>query len=157
MKIGIVSSGTESLGLFSFLNRYDHEYLIYLDSENAPYGDKNFSTALSKAKAGFARLKDQGADVIILPPLYELALLAEFSTSEQKEEKSLIFPLFQTYMQDYVFKYSLVGKLGIFVDAGELEVAQEMLAQLATSYQPTPAQLASKKFAFPFHFRKKET
>ena len=36
MKIGIISSGMESLALFSFLHRHDQEYLIYYDSLNAP-------------------------------------------------------------------------------------------------------------------------
>lgn len=50
MKIGIVSSGIESLCLFKFLNRYQHEYVIYFDSLGAPYGEKKFETPLQRVK-----------------------------------------------------------------------------------------------------------
>ena len=40
MKIGIVTSGVEILTLFRFLTRYDHEYIVYYDSLNAPYWAK---------------------------------------------------------------------------------------------------------------------
>ena len=36
MKIGIISSGMETLALFGFLTRYDHEYIVYYDSLHAP-------------------------------------------------------------------------------------------------------------------------
>ena len=42
MKIGIVSSGVESLILFKNLNKYDCEYIVYFDSLMASYGDKDF-------------------------------------------------------------------------------------------------------------------
>ena len=42
MKIGIVSSGAESLVLFKVLNKYDCEYIVYFDSLMASYGDKDF-------------------------------------------------------------------------------------------------------------------
>jgi len=43
MKIGIVSSGVESLVLFKILNKYDCEYIVYFDSLMASYGDKDFA------------------------------------------------------------------------------------------------------------------
>ena len=46
--------------------------------------------------------------MIIVPPVYELALL--------KEGENQILPLFRAYLFEFVFKYSLVGKLGIFGD-----------------------------------------
>ena len=42
MKIGIVSSGVESLVLFKILNKYDCEYSVYFDTLMASYGDKDF-------------------------------------------------------------------------------------------------------------------
>jgi hypothetical protein len=52
-------------------------------------------------------LLKQGVETIIVPPTYELALL-------EKKTKAAILPLFTTYVLDYCFKYSLVGKLGLF-------------------------------------------
>lgn len=143
MKIGIVSSGQETLALFSFLSRYDHEYLVYYDSLQAPYGEKNFSTALLAVEQGIARLKNAGAEAIILPPVYELALL--------KKGEKLILPLVEE-----VFPHSLVGKLGLLGEFADLQVAQDLIAELASQYSPTEAQRTTKAFSFPFHFRAKE-
>lgn len=41
MKIALISSAMDSLALFKFLHRYDHGFLIYFDSLNAPYGEKS--------------------------------------------------------------------------------------------------------------------
>lgn len=51
MKIALISSAMDSLALFKFLHRYDHEFLIYFDSLNAPYGEKSLKVWLSAAKA----------------------------------------------------------------------------------------------------------
>lgn len=44
MKIAIVSSNLDSLALFKFLNKYDHEYVIYCDALNAPYEEKSLKS-----------------------------------------------------------------------------------------------------------------
>lgn len=110
MKIGIVSSANESLLLFQFLCRYDHEYVIYYDSAHAPYGKKYFETSLSAVQKGIDFLLAQGVEKIILPPVYELYYLednvAPFATK--------ILPLFSEYLLQQVFPYSLVGKIGLF-------------------------------------------
>lgn len=54
-----------------------------------------------------------------------------------------------------VFPFSLVGKIGILGEQEELEIAQNLLTQLAATYSPTPAQNATKSFSFPFHYRGK--
>lgn len=148
MKIGILSSGQEMLALFSFLSRYDHEYLVYYDSLHAPYGEKNFSTALQAVEQGIAWLKDAGAEAIILPPVYELFLL--------KKGEKLILPLFQSYLLQEVFPHSLVGKLGLLGEFADLQVAQKLISELALDYTPSEAQRATKVFSFPFHFWSKE-
>ncbi|MDO4713344.1 MAG: hypothetical protein Q4B28_01485 [bacterium] len=155
MKIGIISSSTESLGLFAWLNRYDHHYLIYLDTRNAPYGDKSFAHSLQAVIQGITTLTAQGTQKIILPPLYELALLLD--PQVPKNTKNLILPLFSDYLLQQVFPHSLVGKLGLFGDPEELHIAQQLIRQLADHFTPTPAQLATKPFRFPFHFWSKET
>jgi len=42
MKIGVVTAGNENLTLFKFLNKFDHQYHIYYDQLNWPYGDNDF-------------------------------------------------------------------------------------------------------------------
>lgn len=149
MKIGIISSGMETLALFSFLTRYDHEYIVYYDSLHAPYGEKHFSSSLQVVEQGIIWLQKQNVDTIILPPVYELHFL-------QKSEKNQIFPLFQTYLLQEVFPHSLVGKLGLLGEFADLEVAQELISHLASSFSPTVYQKATKSFSFPFHYRSKE-
>lgn len=148
MKIGILSSGQETLALFSFLSRYDHEYLIYYDSLHAPYGEKKFLTTLQAIEEGIIWLKNAGVETIILPPVYELFML--------KKGEKLILPLFQFYLLEEVFPHSLVGKLGLFGEFADLQMAQELISELASNYTPSEAQRATKIFSFPFHFRAKE-
>ena len=78
MKVGIVSSWMETLSLFSFLTRYNHEYVVYYDSLNAPYWAKNFSSSLAMVKQWVDWLKKEWVEKIIVPPVYELALLEEW-------------------------------------------------------------------------------
>jgi len=40
MKIGVVGSGADMLSIFKFLNKYDHDYIVYFDDLLRPYGDK---------------------------------------------------------------------------------------------------------------------
>ena len=37
MKIGIISSGIDTIALFQFFTRYDNEYFVYCDQTNFPY------------------------------------------------------------------------------------------------------------------------
>ena len=147
MKVGIVSSWMETLSLFSFLTRYNHEYVIYYDSANAPYWAKNFSTSLENVKKWIEYLKKQWVEKIIVPPVYELALLG-------KEE--WILPLFKTYLMDYAFKYSLVWKLGIVWEYADIQKAQELVEKLSKEYSLTENQKSIKKFSYPFNYWCKE-
>lgn len=149
MKIGIVSSGMETLALFRFLTRYDHEYLVYYDSLHAPYGDKNFSSSLQAVEKGIQWLQDQKVDAIIVPPVYELYFL-------QQKKKNQILPLFQTYLLQEAFPHSLVGKLGLLWEFADLQCAQELISHLACSFAPSSAQKSTKAFVFPFQFWAKE-
>lgn len=154
MKIAIISSGNDSLALFRFLSKFEHEYLIYFDSLHAPYGEKSLLATINAVQDWILRAKKNGAEKIILPPLYELFYLL----SEQKnEDKNLILPLFSSYLLEEVFPRSLVWKLGIFGEKQILSDAQMLIYKLATSYQPTQAQQQIKKFSFPFRFRAKDT
>ena len=148
MKIGIVSSWMETLSLFSFLTRYNHEYVVYYDSLHAPYWAKNFATSLELIKNWIKYLKDQWVEKIIVPPVYELALL--------KEWEELILPLFKTYLLVYVFKYSLVWKLGLIWEYADIQVMQGLVSEVSKEYSLTDDQKKIKKFSYPFHYWCKE-
>lgn len=148
MKIGLVSWWLDMFGLFPFLSKYDHEYVVYYDSLHAPYYEKNFTTSLSWVEAGIAWLKKQGVEKIILAPMYELSLLQKYS--------GLIIPLFKEYLLKQVASYSLVGKIWLLGAFGELQVAQDVISEVFSSYQPIAPQKATKVFSFPFHFWTKD-
>jgi hypothetical protein len=101
MKIGIVSSGNDTLALWKILTNYDHTYLVYHHQTCYPFGSKDFSFILEEIKKAVSFLVAQGAEKVIVDPVYELALLSQAE----------ILPLFATYLQDSVFNYSLVGKI----------------------------------------------
>lgn len=98
------------MALFKFLTKEDHEYIVYYDSAHWPYGDKSFEYSLELVQVGIAYLTKQKVDMIILPPIYELYIM---QSSEFKIQKKKILPLFTTYLKEYCFTYSLVGKLGL--------------------------------------------
>lgn len=58
MKIAIISGGIDSLALFKFLSKYDHEYLVYFDSLHAPYGEKTPESAMCFVEKGIQRAKE---------------------------------------------------------------------------------------------------
>ncbi len=53
MKIGIVSIGNDSLELFKFLHKYDHEYVVYYDADTWPLGDKTRSRQREIVQSGY--------------------------------------------------------------------------------------------------------
>ena len=109
--------------LFTFLSKYDHDYVIYYDDYHRPYGDKTFDDALACVEEGIAYLTKQKVDAIIVPPIYELAL-------SEKNIKANILPLFSTYILDHCFAHSLVGKIGLLGDFADAEKAQSLLQKL---------------------------
>jgi len=101
MKIGIISSGNDTLALRKILTKYDHEYLVYHDQLHFPFAEREFSWMIQEIEKAVSFLVAQGAEAGIVDPVYEMALLC----------KEGILPLFTTYLQNYAFKYSLVGKI----------------------------------------------
>lgn len=151
MKIGIICSNNDTLWLFRVLQKYDNEYFVYYDFLNWPYGDKWFEYSMKKTEDWIKYLIEKWAEKIILPPVYELHYL-------QSKNKFVdqILPLFQTYVLDYGFKYSLVGKIWTFGDYADLQVVEKLLKNLEKKYNLTENQKLIKKFHSPFCYRSKE-
>ena len=154
MKIWIITSGSETLSLFKFLSLYDHDYVVYYDFFHWPYGDKLFDQSLTCVERGIEYLSTQGVDAIIVPPVYELYLS---QSSKLKVWSKKILPLFTTYLLEYCFRYSLVGKLGLFWDFADIQQAQTLIETVAKHYVLDGHQTSIKKFHFPFVYRTKET
>lgn len=150
MKIGIISSWTETLSLFKFLTRYDNEYLVYCDQTNFPYWEKSLDYTLECIEKAGEFLTQKWAEIIIVDPVYELAL--------KHSDKKLWFKvllLFQKYLHEYAFKHSLVGKIWILSDFWSSKKVQELLEKEEKNYVPTDEQKSIKKFSYPFHYRVK--
>ena len=150
MKIGIISSWIDTLALFQFLNRYDNQYLVYCDQTNFPYWEKSLDFVLNNIEKVGEFLAQKWAELIIVDPVYELAL--------KYLEKKLWFkvlPLFQEYLHEYAFKHSLVGKIWILSDFWSKWKVQELLEMEEKNYSLTDEQKSIKKFSYPFHYRVK--
>ena len=93
-------------------------------------------------------MKNQWVEGIIVPPIYELALLVKW--------EDFVLPLFRTYLLDYCFKYSLVWKLWIIWEFADIQKAQELVDLLSKEYSLTDNQKSIKKFSYPFHYWCKE-
>lgn len=150
MKIGIISSWIDTLSMFKFLTHYDNEYLVYCDQTNFPYWEKSLNYVLDCIEKAGKFLTEKWAEIIIVDPLYELAL--------KYSDKKLWFkvlPLFEKYLHDYAFKHSLVGKIWILSDFGSSWKVQEFFEKEEKNYNPTDEQKSIKKFSYPFHYRVK--
>lgn len=151
MKIGVICSNNDTLWLFRILEKYDNEYFVYYDFLNWPYGDKWFDFSVKCVEAWIQYLLDQWVDKIILPPVFELHYL-------QSKNKFVdqILPLFQNYVLEYGFKYSLVGKIWIFWDYTDIQVVEKLLKNLEKRYKLSENQKNIRKFHSPFCYRTKE-
>ena len=147
MKIGIISSWIDTLALFQILTHYDNEYFVYCDQEWFPYGEKSLDYVLKCIEKAGEFLTQKWAEVIIVDPIYELAL--------KYSDKKLwfkIMPLFEKYIHDYAFKYSLVGKIWILTDFWSSWNVQKFLENEEIHYEPSDEQKSVKKFSYPFHY-----
>ena len=159
MKIWIISSWSETLSLFKFLTKYNHDYVVYYDFFHWPYGDKTFEQSLTCVQSWIDYLTKQKVDAIILPPIYELYIMQNALVHEGGEfkiQKKKILPLFTKYVHDYCFAHSLVGKIGLMWDFADVEVAEKLFQTIEKTYTLSPTQQHIKKFHFPFAYRTKE-
>ena len=152
MNIGIISSWIDTLALFQFLTRYDNEYFVYCDQEWFPYWEKSLDFALNRIEKAREFLIKKWADIIIVDPIYELSL--KYS---KKNLSFKVLPLFERYLHDYAFKYSLVGKIWILSDFWSSWNVQKFFEYEEKNYKPTEEQKSIKKFSYPFHYWVKST
>ena len=147
MNIGIVSSWVDTLVLFKFLTRYDNNYFVYCDQEYFPYWEKSLDCVLNRIKSIGEFLKSKWADIIIIDPVYELAL-------KHKIENVWfdVLPLFQRYLHEYAFKYSLVGKIWVLSDFWSVKNVQNFFEMEEKNYILSDEQKSIKKFSYPFHY-----
>lgn len=147
MKIGIISSWIDTLALFKIFNRYDNEYLVYCDQTNFPYEEKSLGYVLDKIVEAGEFLLSKWAEIIVVDPIYELAL-----KYWDNELWFRVLPLFQNYLKNYAFKYSLVWKIWVLTDFWSFWDAQKFLEKEEKEYNPTDEQKQVKKFSYPFHY-----
>ena len=103
---------------------------------------------MSRVIEGIEILKSKWIDTIIVDPIYELGL----KYSNNKELDNIIMPLFQKYLQEHAFKYSLVGKIWILTDFWSYSQTQNLLEKEEKLYKLTDEQRSIKKFSFPFRY-----
>ena len=140
MKIGIISSWIDTLTLFQFLTCYDNEYLVYCDQTNFPYWEKSLDFVLNNIEKAGEFLTNKWAEIIIVDPIYELAL----KYSDRKLWFKIL-PLFQEYLYEYAFKYSLVGKIWILSDFWSVKNVQNFFEMEEKCYEQTEEQKSIKK------------
>ncbi len=150
MKIGLVTSWNEILTLFKFLNKFEHNYHIYYDQNNWPYGDKGFDVAVKLVEDGINYLQKKWIEKVIVPPVYELHFL------ENKKYIDVILPLFSSYLNQYCFSQSLVWKIGLMWDFTNLQIWKKLVAGYTKNYELSDNQKKIRKFNFPFKFWCKE-
>lgn len=154
MKVALITSWNDNLTLFKFLSKYDHEYIVYYDNLYWPYGDKDFSFISNRVVEIIKSLKESWIEKIILPPTLELYFLS--NPKLLGTHHSSLLSLFQTYLHNYCFKYSLIGKIWAFWDFSDMQIIQDLLKSEEKKYKLTDNQKSIKKFHSPFAYRTKE-
>jgi len=139
------------LTLFKFLNKYDHEYVIWYDFLYWPWWDKTAEWVQERVEMWVNVLKKRWADWVIVPPVAELGI---WTTSECLKKK--VLPLFHNFVLDNVFAFSLVGKIWLMGDFADMEVGQKLFEKIEKEYKLTDAQNNIKKFHSPMTYRCKE-
>ncbi len=159
MHIWIITSGNENIRLYNILNNFDIKTTIRYDSLFRPYGDKPFEEVIQRIEKWIEYLQSKNTQKIIISPVFEL-----YFKNENKHQ-DIILPIFQWYLNEYIFKYSVVWKLWIAWNHCDWEFAQQLISKLADNYIKSciiPAKannqlgLQSKK-DFSFNLRHKET
>lgn len=150
MKIGLVTSWNWNFALFKFLNKFEHDYHIYYDQNNWPYGDKDFEYSSMCVKKWIDYLLSKWVEKIILPPVYEMFFL------QDKKYVDKILLLFKNYLLNFVFQNSLVWKIWFFGDFADIQMAQNFISKIWKEYKLSENQKNIKKFNFPFKFWWKE-
>lgn len=151
MKIGLLTSWNDMLALFSFLQRYDHDYHVWYDDAFLFWGDKSVDLVMERVAVGIEALVAEGVDAVVLPPMVELKVRNENLFPNIK-----ILPLFEQYILENCFTYSLVGKIGFLGDYFDLLEWQKQLTILAKNYNLSENQRQISKFHFPFVYWGKE-
>lgn len=106
---------------------------------------------MERVADGIRFLQEKGVDAILVPPIIELKI-----RNEKLFPGITVLPLFESYVKENCFAYSLVGKLGFFGDWFDLKEWQQQLTILAKEYILSDHQSQIKKFHFPFAWRGKE-
>lgn len=151
MKIGILTWWNDMLALFSFLQRYDHEYHIWYDSKFSFWWDKSVDLVMERVAEGIEFLKGEVVDALLVPPVIELKI-----RNENLFPGVNVLPLFEKYVLDNCFAYSLVGKIGFLWDFLDIQEGQKQLENLAKNYNLSENQSKISKFKFPFAYWGKE-
>lgn len=146
MKIGVIASGNDMLLLWNVLHTYNFSYAISYDDMYRSYGDSSYDVVKQRISDAMEYLASQGVEKYILPPTFEL----EFQSDHR------VLPLFRTYLQQYCFQYSLVGKIGLVGEYCDSEHAQKLVSEYAKTYTLTSHQSSIKSFHFPFSYWFKE-
>lgn len=140
MTIGVIASSLDTFYIWRVLHKYDHTYIVYYDDALWPYGDKSVELVEQAMLRAMQVLRDRGCQQLILPPVWELY----FRTHKD------VFPLFQRYVLEYCFSYSLIGKIGVMWDSCDAQLAQDQLTGLMKDYSLSDRQKFISTFHYPF-------
>ncbi len=140
MKLGIISSWYEMLPLMQFLNKTEHEVHFFVDRAMRPWWEKSPALREKRLEQSIELMQDS-VDALIVPPSLEARFIAK---------NTKVLPLFETYLHDFAFTHSLVGKIWLLCEQSDSDNAQQILTNYASSYTPSVTQQETKKFLTPF-------
>ncbi len=138
MKCWIIGSWVDVIAIAKVVNLFNVEYITYIDAACAWWQEISSELFLMHLKRWVDKLIDAWATQVVVPPVWELLLIHD------EKYKKYIIPLFTEYLYQWAFKYSLVGKIWYIWGRWYAEKMNNLHHQLATSYQGSEEQLATK-------------
>ena len=138
MRIGLIGSWYDILPLAEAFLWKDVQLDIYMDRAHRPRWDKSQDLRVEQSKKWVEYLISKWVEKCIVPPMLEKYLMEIYP--------EYILPLFQTYMSDFVCRYSLVGKLWLLCEHTDMNIAQDIVSQYTKNAILTWSQSKTKRF-----------
>lgn len=128
MRLAVYSSGPEAFPLFHVLKNNPVDVFLVIDRNVWPIDDKWSDLRQHSLDQFFATAKENACDAVILPPMVELAL-SQNDTSTPLP----VVPLYSEYVRKVV-EHSLVGKIGLLTESIDHDHAQELISTLLAEH-----------------------
>lgn len=144
MRLGIVWSGYDAVVLLSLLWVNHHDIVLYIDRAQWPRSIKEHALVQESVQKGIATLQTHGVEQILVPPVFENALI---------QAGYPVLPLYDSYLQHLVFSFSRIGKVWLLDNRYTRWCSAQLIQEYQRHYILTVRQESTNHFQRSFPSR----